>query len=249
MVPAPVELTADLGELPGPEGRRHDEQLLRSLTTAHIACGGHAGDLASMAASVDACGRHGVRIGAHPSYPDRDGFGRRSLGLDPAAVAASVVGQVVALREVAAATGRPVSSVKPHGQLYHDLSADLGLAEVVLGALREAEVPEVLLAAGSPAAALGRALGLVVGAEGFCDRRYDAAGGLVARGEPGAVLEDPAEAAAQAVALVADGLVVDGTAHRVTSLCVHSDSPGAVAILEAVRAVLEAGPASLATFG
>lgn len=238
-----VALTADVGELDGPAGRRHDEGLIGLLTTAHIACGGHAGDVGSMASSVESCLRHGVGVGAHPSYPDPVGFGRRSMGLGPDAVAASLLEQVEALAEVAGRSGATVTSVKPHGQLYHDLSTDPDLADAVLGALVATGVGEVVLAAGSPAADLARERGLLVAAEGFCDRRYDASGRLVARGEPGALLEDPDEAAAQALALALEGLRSDGVAHEVTSLCVHSDSPGSAAILAAVRAVLGEVPA------
>ncbi len=241
-----VELTADVGERAGSEGHVHDEPLIELLTTAHIACGGHAGDESSMAAAIDACVRNGVRIGAHPSYLDREGFGRRSMGLDPIGVADSVVAQVVALETLAVAAGESLSSVKPHGQLYHDLSTHPALAEVVLNALRGIGVTEVVLAAGSPAAARGAELGLSIRAEGFCDRRYDPHGGLVPRTEPGAVLENPAAAAAQAVSLVTEGVVVGSVAHRIASLCVHSDSPGAAGILAAVRAALEAAAIEIA---
>ena len=238
-MPRAVELTADVGELEGPAGRRHDEGLIGLLTTAHIACGGHAGDPDSMASSIESCLVHGVRVGAHPSYPDLEGFGRRSMGLRPEEVAASVADQLAVLAEVAGRAGASVVSAKPHGQLYHDLSADPGLAEVVLAGIASAGVAEVVLAAGSPAADLARSLGLLVAAEGFCDRRYDAEGRLVARTDPGALLVDPAEAVAQALDLVRGGVsAIDGV-HAVTSLCVHSDSPGAPAILAAVRAALD----------
>ena len=237
-----IALTADIGERPGSPGRALDEQLVALLSLAHIACGGHAGDAASMAASIEACLRHGVQIGAHPSDPDREGFGRRTVGLDRAAVAASVVDQVVELATIAQASGAAVSSVKPHGQLYHDLSVDPLLAEIVFSALRGVGVVQVVLAAGAPTAPQGAALGLVIGAEGFCDRRYDAQGGLIPRGEPDALLADPQEAAAQAVSLALAGVRVGERIHPMTSLCVHSDSPGAGALLAAVRTALTAQP-------
>ena len=220
-----IALTADIGERPGSPGRALDEQLVALLSLAHIACGGHAGDAASMAASIEACLRHGVQIGAHPSYPDREGFD-----------------QVVELATIAQASGAAVSSVKPHGQLYHDLSVDPLLAEIVFSALRGVGVVQVVLAAGAPTAPQGAALGLVIGAEGFCDRRYDAQGGLIPRGEPDALLADPQEAAAQAVSLALAGVRVGERIHPVTSLCVHSDSPGAGALLAAVRTALTAQP-------
>ena len=192
-----------------------------------------------MLTSVEACLEQGVRVGAHPSYPDREGFGRRAVGLDVDGIVATVLDQVATLEALARRAGGTVASVKPHGQLYHDLSRDPALGEAVLGALAVSGVDEVVLAAGSPAASRAVALGLVVATEGFCDRRYDDAGHLVDRAEPGAVLEDPVEAATQALALVREGIRTTDGVHPVTSLCVHSDSPGASAILAAVRAALD----------
>jgi UPF0271 protein len=234
-----IDLTADVGELDGPAGRAHDALLIEATSTVHVACGGHIGDVSSMAASIEACLAHGTAIGAHPSYPDRDGFGRRAMGMDPSAVAEAVLDQVTALDRVASDSHASVVSVKPHGQLYHDLSSDLGLAEAVLGALVGSGYDRVVLAAGSAATLLANDLGITLVAEGFCDRRYAPNGMLVVRTEPGAVLEDPAEASAQAVELASQGVRVNGVIHQIDALCVHSDSPGAVAMLEAVRAELD----------
>jgi UPF0271 protein len=236
-----IDLSADVGELRGSEGRRLDAALIAAVTTAHVAAGAHAGDAATMAFGIDRCAESGTRLGAHPSYPDREGFGRRRLELDDGAVVAAVLEQLAVLDSLASGRGLVVESVKPHGQLYHDLSDSEPLATALFEALaRRRHRPVVVLAAGSIAATLATEAGLVVAAEGFCDRAYDGAGGLLARSEPGAVLADPDEAARQALELASEGLAVGGRRHVVRSLCVHSDSPGALAVATAVRARLEA---------
>ena len=236
-MPRAVELTADVGELEGPAGRRHDEGLIGLLTTAHIACGGHAGDPDSMASSIESCLVHGVRVGAHPSYPDLEGFGRRSMGLRPEEVAASVADQLAALAEVAGRAEASVVSAKPHGQLYHDLSVDRELLAEVCAFL-DAEMFLVLPAA-SPALDHARSRLLRGVAEGFCERRYDVDGTLLPRSRPDALIDDPARAATQALDLATRGLAAQGTVAQVDSLCVHSDSPSAVVMVTTVRAALE----------
>lgn len=203
-----------------------------------MACGGHAGDASSMAATAEACAEAGARLGAHPSYPDREGFGRRRSSLSATAVAEAVCEQVAELSEHAAAAGTGIESIKPHGRLYHDLSSDPELAEAVLSALRDAGHGRIVLAAGSRAIDVAAELGLSVDSEGFADRRYGATGALLERSEPGAVLADPEEAAAQAVALATRGIETATGRVLVDSICVHSDSPGAPATLASVSAAL-----------
>ena len=232
-----IDLSADVGELSGPEGRQLDAALIAAVTTAHIAAGGHAGDASTMEASVGACLEHGTRIGCHPSYLDREGFGRRPVDLAPRMVAEQLAAQVAALNEVARRAGGMVESVKPHGQLYHDLSVDDELLAEVCAVL-DAEVLLVLPAASAALEEARRRMQWPV-AEGFCDRRYEADGTLCDRGHPGALIGDPVRAANQALDLATRGLWSRGAVAHVDSLCVHSDSPDAVVMIAGVRAALE----------
>ncbi len=232
-----VDLSADLGELPGPEGRRHDVALMGFVTTAHLACGGHAGDVESMAAGIEAALARAVQIGAHPSYLDREGFGRRPQSTEASEVVTSVLEQLSRLDDLAAKAGARVASVKPHGALYHDLSTDPDLAELLFAELSSRE-GVVVLAAASRAVDWARAAGCSVIEEGFCDRRYRHDGGLVARTEPDAMVDEPSAAAAQAVLLVSEGLGASG--QRVDSICLHSDHRRALEIAQATREALSA---------
>ncbi len=203
-----------------------------------IACGGHAGDADSMARVIECAVRRGIEIGAHPSYVDREGFGRRSLAIEPAELTDQVFAQCAALAGVAAAHGARVTLVKPHGALYHDASHDAPRAAAVIdGAVRALGAIALIGPSwGAPSNALRDAAesrGLRYLREGFADRARRPDGSLVPRGEPGALLADPAVAAAQARAL----------AHQVDTICVHGDSPGALAIARAVRAALRGLPA------
>ncbi|HEY0193595.1 MAG TPA: 5-oxoprolinase subunit PxpA [Kofleriaceae bacterium] len=218
-------MNLDAGEYPD-----EPEALWALFDVLNIACGGHAGDAASMARVVAWCVAHGAAISAHPSYPDREGFGRRSLAIAPDALAASLGAQCEALVALARGHGRDVAYVKPHGALYHDANARPELAEAVIGAAR-AVIGDRVIVVGPPGGELARVaaahhLGYAV--EGFADRRMRADGSLVPRGEANALLTDPAQAAAQALALAA----------RVATICVHADTPGALAIAGAVHEAL-----------
>jgi UPF0271 protein len=242
---ATLDLNADLGE-----GAGGDEAVMAVVTTAHIACGGHAGDRGTMARAVALAVAAGVAVGAHPSYPDPAHFGRRDLDLPLDEVLEAVAGQVAALRRVARAAGATVVSVKPHGALYHRLSARPDEAVALAAALADGpDPPRLVLAAGSPGLAAAAGALAVVG-EAFCDRAYRADGGLVDRAEEGAVLTDPAEAARRAVSLATAGTVPDHTGGTVRlapgTLCLHGDTPGAAALARAVRAALEGAGVALA---
>ena len=234
-----IDLSADVGELADEAGRALDLALIERVTTAHLACGGHAGDERSMRAGVEACLIAGTRIGAHPSYDDRAGFGRTPSSATPAEVKHAIATQLEALLEVVTTSGGALESIKPHGQLYHDLEGDEPLQKAVFSTINDL-VPGaiIVLAAGSTAAPAAHAAGLIPAAEGFMDRRYDARGRLVARGQPGAVLEDPDAAARQAVALATSGVPMSSTVLRIDSVCVHSDSPMALAVLTAATEAL-----------
>lgn len=253
---ATIDLNADVGEAADPAGGAVETALMGVVTTVHVACGFHAGDPEVMRRTVAAAVEAGVAVGAHPSYPDREGFGRRDLDRHADRVAEDVLHQVGALQAVAAALGAPVVSVKAHGALYHRLWRDPQCAGAVASALAAFGNGWALVlpapASGEPAAAaearrIAGATGLPVRGEAFCDRAYRRDGSLVPRGERGALLTDPASAAAQALALVRDGGVPVGRRGaggrleiRPDTLCVHGDTPGALEIAFAVRARLEA---------
>jgi UPF0271 protein len=241
-----IDLNADLGE-----GSPEDAEVIRWVSSANIACGGHAGDAASMATAVARCAANGVRLGAHPGYPDREGFGRRELGMSPTEIGAAVRAQVTALKAIADAAGLPLVHVKPHGALYHRAAQDAEVAAVLIALIRDLD-PQLALVglAGSPLLAAARAAGLAVLAEAFADRGYRADGGLQPRGLPGALIDDPDAVAVQALALVCEGQVraVDGqrVAVRADTLCLHGDGAGAAARAAALHRALTAAGVRIA---
>jgi len=222
-----LALNVDAGEL-------EDEpaELVALAHWAHVACGGHAGDAASMARTVQHALAAQTRVGAHPSYPDREGFGRRTLAMGREALVRSIEVQCTALRNVAEPLGARVESCKPHGALYHDGNRDPALAAAVVDGVVRALGPVEIV--GPPAggwADAATARGLRFAREGFADRGLRPDGSLVPRGEPGALLSDPAVAAAQAARLAASGAF--------DTLCVHGDGPHALEIARAVRTELD----------
>jgi len=238
-----IDLNADVGEATDEAGRDVERELLELVTTAHIACGGHAGNEETMAAAVADALERSVRVGAHPSYPDRDGFGRRPVDIDRAALGASLAGQLRALDAAARAAGSRVESVKPHGALYEEVAKGGAIYETLRDVVRATCAPGTTLVLPSGCRAMACVLRDGIGAmeEGFCDRAYRPDGGLVDRSEAGAVLRDPEAAAAQTRSLARGAVAAsDGSVLTlwVDTLCIHGDSPGAVAIAAAVRAAL-----------
>ena len=236
---AAIDLNADVGEQVSRDG---DGPLLALVSSASVACGFHAGDATTMRATCALAAAHGVRIGAHVGYDDREGFGRRELEQAARRITDEVVYQLGALRACAAVEGAAVRYVKPHGALYARAGRDPELARLLAAALAAIDAGlAVMTPSGSELARAAAAMGLGVIAEGFADRGYARDGGLRARSEPGAVLGAQA-AAAQAVALATTGRLTtaDGVAIAIDpeSLCVHSDSPDVLAIASAVRAAL-----------
>jgi UPF0271 protein len=215
-----VDLNADLGE-----EVTDDEGLLAVVTSANVACGFHAGTAATMRAVCAGAASRGVAVGAQVSYADRPNFGRVSLDVAPGLLREQVAEQVGALTGIAAEEGTTVTYLKPHGALYHRVATDEQQALAVLDG--SGDLP-VLGMPGSLLLALASRRGRGTRLEGFPDRGYDAAGGLLPRDRPGALVTDPDDVAERAVAL----------ASRVDSVCVHGDSPGAVAAAEAVRRAL-----------
>jgi UPF0271 protein len=238
-----IDLNADLGELPSLAAV--EEELLGVVSSVNVACGGHAGDEASMERVVRAALARGVAIGAHPSYPDRECFGRRAVRMPADELSASVAAQVATLLAVARSNGARLAHVKPHGALYNAAAKDATLARAIaLGVARVAPgVVLVGLAGSAMLAAFARA-GFAVAGEAFADRGYEPDGSLTPRGRPGALKGTPEEAAEQAVAIATRGEVIasDGSLVRVDArtLCLHSDTPGAAAFARAIAARLRA---------
>jgi 5-oxoprolinase (ATP-hydrolysing) subunit A len=237
-----IDLNADVGESFGPWPMGADEALIPLVSSVNIACGAHAGDPATILRTVALAAANGVAIGAHPGYPDLAGFGRRDLEMTPADLRASLISQIGAIQAAARVEGTTVRHVKPHGALYNRAARDLAVATTIGQAVRDLDPSLVLVGlAGSVSITAGRAAGLAVSEEAFADRRYETDGSLRSRQLPGALL-DPADAAAQALAIVRDGRVTagDGTrlAVRADTICIHGDSPGAVSIARAVIAAL-----------
>jgi UPF0271 protein len=225
-----VDLNADIGEAADAAGRRVELGLLQVVSTVHVACGGHAGDDESMRSIMTAARAAGVSVGAHPSYPDRPGFGRRPMAISPDDLMATLSDQLGACLAMARECGVVVSSVKAHGSLYAEVGRGRKTCETLLDAVRRV-CPlrtAVVLAAGARAVGEAKDAGFLVLEEGFCDRAYTPGGGLVDRSEPGAVYDDPDRAAAQALSMVG----------RVDTLCLHGDSPGALAMAVSVRDAL-----------
>jgi len=218
------------------DGGEHDdepEELYALADVVHIACGGHAGDEASMSRVVEACRRGGTAIGAHPSYEDREGFGRRALVVPPRELEDQVARQCASLRAVAEQHGAKVTSAKPHGALYHAAHADPEVARACVRAIGRALGPVAIVGlAGGALEAQARSAGHPYLREAFADRGVRPDGTLVPRGQPGAVLDDPKAAAERARALRAGG--------QADTLCIHADTPASLAIARAVREVLGA---------
>jgi 5-oxoprolinase (ATP-hydrolysing) subunit A len=238
-----IDLNADVGEATDAAGMEVERTLLGLVTSVHVACGGHAGDEDSMTGTVAAALEHGVRIGAHPSYPDRAGFGRQPMEIDRGELGVSLTEQVAALDRICRAAGTTVASVKAHGALYAEVAKGGAIYETMRDAVRDSIGDGVALVLPSGCRAMAMVLrdGLDAVEEGFCDRAYRHDGGLVSRAEPGAVLADPAAAAAQALSLARGAVVADDGSVLtlwVDTLCIHGDSPGAVAIAAAVRTAM-----------
>ncbi len=233
-----IDLNADLGE-----GDAYDDALLRIVSSCNVACGGHAGDAESMALTVRAAISNGVCVGAHPGYPDREGFGRVSGFLSGAALYESLAEQVTALAVVAAELGTALTHVKPHGALYNDALADRQLADIVARVAAETHgSPAFVGMANTELEFAARRHSLRFIAEAFADRAYEADGTLVSRSSPGAVHQDLNVITTQALRLATEGQVTASNGDiievRADTLCIHGDTPGAAEAARAVRDVL-----------
>lgn len=240
-----IDLNCDVGESFGPYRLGHDEWIMPWITSANIACGYHAGDPLVMERTVQLAVQHNVAIGAHPGFPDLAGFGRRPMQLRPEEIETIVLYQVGALAAFARAAGRPLVHVKPHGALYNMACTDIEIARAIARGVARAGGELILVGlAGSALLQAAQEIGLPSAREGFADRAYEADGSLRPRRLPGAVIEDPETAAAQALRIARDGVALtpegQTVAMEVDTLCLHGDNPAAVAIAQAVRRRLEA---------
>ncbi len=252
-MPLTIDLNADLGEGFGRSRLSEDEALLDMVSSANIACGFHAGDATTMRDTVIAARTRGVTIGAHPSYPDVPGFGRRELGLSPKDIGIHLAYQLRALRDVCGAEDAKLSYVKPHGALYNRAARDAEVAAVVVRVISDVEPSLTLLGlAGSEMARAAERGGIAFASEAFVDRSYKPDGTLVPRDEPGAIIHDVTSAVQRAVMLVKGKTITadDGTELRISaqSLCVHGDNPDAASMLSALRVRLEGGGITIAPF-
>lgn len=240
-----IDLNADIGEYTGTSGAALDDSILDFVSSASIACGGHAGDLQVMQRTVDSAATRGVAIGAHPSYPDRENFGRREMQITEEELEAELVSQIEALAGCCANAGVALRYVKPHGALYNVAARDAEIARVIAKAVRSVNPSLVLLGlADSTMIYEAEHAGLTVACEAFADRAYLANGTLLSRDRPGAVLHDADVVANRALVIARDQYVqtVDGVRLEVKadSLCIHGDNPEALALVKATRRALEA---------
>jgi len=233
-----IDLNCDMGE-----GAGEDEGIVPLVSSINVACGFHAGDPATIRATIRLAARHGVAVGAHPSYPDRAGFGRAPMARSPEEVREDVVYQVAAVRAFCAAEGVPLVHVKPHGALYNTAAQDPALAAAICEAVRQVDPGLVVVClAGSPMAGVVRSLGMRCAEEAFADRGYTPEGTLVPRGRPGALVEDPGAVAERVAAMARDRRVTSVAGTPVTvaadTICLHGDTPGAARLAAAIRARL-----------
>jgi 5-oxoprolinase (ATP-hydrolysing) subunit A len=248
-----IDLNSDVGESYGHWVMGQDESLIPLVTSVNIACGAHAGDPSTMARTVALAAAAGVTIGAHPGYPDREGFGRREISLTTDQLEASILFQLGALDAFCRDAGVTMRHVKPHGALYNRAARDAGVARAVVRAVCRYNERLLLVGlAGSQLLETGRAAGLRVAAEAFADRAYEPDGSLRSRRYDDAVLPGPDVAAEQAVSIVVLGKAVahDGANVRINAdtLCIHGDTPGAPDYARAVREALEAAGVTVGPF-
>ena len=242
-----IDLNCDMGEMREAIVDGTQEALMRSITSANVACGEHAGNEETMRLTIEQARRYGIAVGAHPGYPDRENFGRLELKMAPNEVAASVSEQVRALAQVAQTCGAQVVHVKPHGALYNQAVRNRELARAIADGVARWRRDVVLVGlAGSPMLEVFREAGFAVAAEAFADRRYEPDGTLRSRKFEDALIRDPEQAARQALGMVERGVVraSDGSEVAVAAqtICIHGDTPGAPAIAaEVARVLREAG--------
>ena len=246
-----IDLNCDLGESFGRYTLGLDDQVIPLVTSANVACGMHAGDPVVMAKTVRKAAESGVAVGAHPGYPDLQGFGRRDMALSPDEAYAFVLYQVSALAGFCKTSGVRLHHVKPHGQLYNRAAKDEQLADAIARAVRDFDQDLVLVGlAGSKLIEAGRACGLRTAGEFFADRNYTPEGTLVPRSQENAVVADEDLAVSRTVEAVKSGFVtaIDGSQVSVDfdTICVHGDGPKALAFVKKIREALEVAGVEIA---
>src|SRR5215216_3088559 len=230
-----IDLNCDMGENIG-----NDEDIMPYITSANVACGFHAGDSSSMQTTVRLAKKYGVAVGAHPSWKDVEGFGRREMSIPPDEVEALVLYQIGALYAVAKVEDVELHHVKPHGALYNQAAKDKVLATVIARTVKRFSGDLILIGlAGSELVRAGIEVGLRVANEGFPDRNYNPEGTLVSRKQANAIIKSPEDVAAHAVKLVQEGILFEGRRIQVDTLCLHSDHPKAAQNAKLVREALE----------
>jgi UPF0271 protein len=239
-----IDLNADIGEYTGTSGAALDDSILELVSSASIACGAHAGDMDVMQRTVNSAAARGVAIGAHPSYPDHENFGRREMEISEEELGEQLVSQIEALAGCCAKAGVELRYVKPHGALYNVAARDAKVARVIANAVRHVSPTLVLLGlADSTMIYEAEHVGLTAACEAFADRAYLANGTLLPRDRGGAVLHDADEVSNRALLIARDHYVqtVDGVRLEVKadSLCIHGDNPEALALVKATRRALE----------
>ena len=250
---ATIDLNSDVGESFGRWTLGDDKAMFRSVTSANVACGFHAGDPSVIRRTCREAVTAGITIGAHVGYRDLAGFGRRFLDIDPVELADEVVYQIGALQALAAVEGGAVRYVKPHGGLYNAIVTHAAQAKAVVDAVKSVDPDLPILGLpGSEVLRLAEAAGLRAVPEAFADRAYNPDGTLVSRTLPGAVLADPALISEHVLRIASDSTVrtIDGSLRKIQaeSICVHGDSPGAVAMAAAVRQALAGAGITTAAF-
>lgn len=248
-----IDLNSDLGESFGPWNMGNDAQMLSIVTSANIACGGHASDPETMFRTLELARDNGVNVGAHPGYNDLIGFGRRVIPMSPAEIGRMCAAQIGALIGIAAQVGMPVTYVKPHGALGNLAARDRGVADAIVEAVQKIDLKLAILAiSGTQSEHAARAANAPVFSEIFADRGYLSSGQLVPRNQDGAMINDAAEAADRLLAFLESGLmpVIDGDPIKLDaqSICVHGDSAGAVEMAREIRTRLTAQGIQIASF-
>jgi UPF0271 protein len=229
-----IDLNCDLGEEAG-----NDEAIMPHITSANIACGFHAGNEDVMRATVRLAKQHGVNIGAHPSWNDRENFGRTEMNVSADEAEEIVFRQIQALAQIAKEEGIALTHVKPHGALYNQAAKDRVLADAITRAVKRISVDLILVGlAGSGLCEAGVEAGIQVAGEGFPDRAYNPDGTLMSRSKAGAVIESPEAVAANALRLIKNGISFGGKIVRVETLCLHGDNPHAAENAKLLREVL-----------
>jgi UPF0271 protein len=253
---ATIDLNCDLGEIDTPAGHAHDVALLEVITSANIACGGHAGDEATMARTAQAAKSRGVALGAHPSYPDRANFGRVALSIPSNELEDAIAAQIGALQAVALRNGSKVRHVKPHGALYHAAMTKPEIARLIAGVAWRLDPALILVGQWDlPGLDIWRSMGgdSLVASEAFADRRYEPDGRLRSRTLPGALITDPNAAAQQALDLALGRFPfapkAGGAPHTPHTICIHSDTPNSLRVALAVRKRVQEAGISLAPLG